>query len=205
MGTKREDYCEIIAAVIADLADELDIEMSNVIFYGGSAGGYSSFQIASKLPGVTVIADIPQTDLRTYHVKADIKEVVSACLGFESVSEVDSEFIHRLDLITRFIKEGRVPNFVILQNDLDYNHVESQMLSFKDRLEDVFNSLPQPKIMEYYVYSIWHRQRGGHVPLGRYATVNIVNKIIRALKRNERFLDLAGGTNIKPIFQKNLI
>lgn len=177
IGTKSNDYVKTFVSALEGFAKLLGVKSRNIVFYGGSAGGYSAFQMASCLPGSVVIADIPQTNLNSYTYPDQINDAFAAGFGEDFSAENKVDFSCRLDVIDRFSSEGVVPDFIYLQNVNDHSHVEHQMLPFIDRVRGM-NKSKKGYAARYFIYDIYHPQRGGHTPLGRYATTKIVNQVL---------------------------
>ncbi|MCO4239824.1 hypothetical protein [Pseudarthrobacter raffinosi] len=176
IGTKDRDYVKEVSRIVGAIAASLNLRSEDVIFYGGSAGGFSSFHMAACLPGSRVVADIPQIDLRKYHLPLAIDAAVRAGLGCSSRLEVPQEYLHRIDVIERFKHEKHVPDFLYLQNLKDGTHVQTHFGDFQSRLEalrDLHEWAQSSGV--YETYSAWSVVRGGHFPLGRFDTMRYLN------------------------------
>ncbi|MGG5171545.1 hypothetical protein ACQR35_05105 [Pseudarthrobacter sp. J1738] len=176
IGTRERDYAREMSAIVAKTASSLGLSNEDVIFYGGSAGGFASFHMAACLPGSSVIADIPQTNLRLYHVRKAVDHAAKAGLGFESIEHVDADYLHRIDVIERFVHEQHVPDFLYLQNNRDQSHLMSQYVPFVTRLAELqmkHSWARSRSRME--IYSAWSKIRGGHFPLNRHDTMQYLN------------------------------
>lgn len=176
VGTQDRDYVEEAVNIVSRIAKSLGIGPDGVIFYGGSAGGFSSFQMAACLPGSRVIADIPQIDLRKYHLPRAVDAAVAAGLGYGTSSEVPREYLHRIDVVERFLRNQHVPDFLYLQNLRDTTHMNSQFLDFRNRVELLRDQHAWAEHSgRYETYSAWSLVRGGHFPLGRNDTMRYLN------------------------------
>lgn len=176
IGTKDRDYAEEASRIVAKIAASLGLSPEDVIFYGGSAGGFSSFHMAACLPGSRVVADIPQIDLRKYHLPLAIDAAVRAGLGYASRLEVPEEYLHRIDVIERFKHQKHVPDFLYLQNLKDDKHLEAHFDDFKSRLEALKGENEWARSSGVFeTYSAWSLVRGGHFPLGRADTMRHLN------------------------------
>ncbi|NYD76465.1 hypothetical protein [Arthrobacter cupressi] len=176
IGTKERDYVEEAVGIIGRVATSLGLKSSDVVFYGGSAGGFSSFQMAACLPGSRVVADIPQIDLRRYHLPVAVDSAVQAGLGFDSVRAVPPEYLHRIDVVERFVRNRHVPDFLYLQNLRDAAHVDDHFGDFRRRLHRLSEEHDWARSDgRYETYSAWSVVRGGHFPLGRFETMRYLN------------------------------
>lgn len=181
VGTRERDYVLDAVAIVTRIAQRMGIAARNVIFYGGSAGGFSSFQMAACMPGSKVMADIPQIDLRKYHQRSAIDAAVRAGLGFRSVEEVPPSLLHRIDVIARFEQRRHVPDFLYLQNVRDTSHVLPHFEDFKRRLADLARHHAWARADAWYeTYAAWSLLRGGHFPLSRHDTMAWLNRYLAA-------------------------
>lgn len=176
IGTRQRDYVEEAVEIVRVAATSLDLEASDVIFYGGSAGGFSSFQMAACLPGSRVVADIPQIDLRQYHLPQAVDSAVRAGLGYDSAKAVPAEYLHRIDVVERFVRNQHVPDFLYLQNLRDAAHLDDHFHDFRRRVQELSENhrWARPEA-RYETYSAWSLVRGGHFPLGRFDTMKYLN------------------------------
>lgn len=176
IGTRDRDYVEEAVSIVSKIATSLGLASEDVVFYGGSAGGFSSFQMAACLPGARVVADIPQVDLRKYHLPAAIDAAVAAGLGYSTSSDVPKELLHRIDVLERFVRNEHVPDFLYLQNLRDTSHINSHFEDFRSRLEWLRGIHSWARCDgRYETYSAWSLVRGGHFPLGRHQTMRYLN------------------------------
>ncbi|MET3352000.1 UNVERIFIED_ORG: hypothetical protein ABID57_003713 [Arthrobacter sp. UYEF1] len=176
IGTKDRDYVREASRIVGAIAASLNLRSEDVIFYGGSAGGFSSFHMAACLPGSRVVADIPQIDLRKYHLSLAIDAAVRAGLGWSSRLEVPEEYLHRIDVIERFKYEKHVPDFLYLQNLKDGTHFKTHFVDFQTRLDSLRSQHEWAQSSgTYETYSAWNLVRGGHFPLGRFDTMRYLN------------------------------
>lgn len=176
VGTRERDYVLEAVAIIRKILERLHLSPQDVVFYGGSAGGFSSFQMAACLPGSRVMADIPQIDLRKYQHRKAIDDAVRAGLGFASVDEVPHQLLHRIDVIERFMQQEHVPEFLYIQNIRDTSHVGAHFEDFKARLSALASEHAWARTKgKYETYSAWSVLRGGHFPLNRFDTMRYLN------------------------------
>lgn len=176
IGTRERDYVEEATLIVEKIAKTLGISRENIVFYGGSAGGFSSFQMAACLPGSRVMADIPQIDLRKYHMPQVVNAAVQAGLDFETSEDVPAEYLHRIDVVERFARNQVVPDFLYLQNMRDTAHVEAHFEDFRARVKSLSDANDWASHLgTYETYSAWSMVRGGHFPLGRSDSMRFLN------------------------------
>lgn len=174
VGTTELDYVPPFSRAVGRLAAELGVPREDIVFYGGSAGAFSSLAMAAELPGSRAVVDIPQTDLRTYHIKSAINVLAQDCFGVPDRSQIPEEFAHRFSVFERFRRVGHCPDFVYCQNTHDATHVVGQYLEFADKLDEFFPGHRG----QYRTYELNHPVKGGHIPLPRRSTVQIINSVL---------------------------
>lgn len=174
LGKQKDDLVNDFISELKKLTNRMNIKNENIIFYGGSAGGFSSFQMSACLKGSMVIADIPQVNLLAYNQKKQMENILNICFETDDYKKYKKQN-YKVDIVERFNKENNYPNFILLMNENDKHHIENHLLYL----------LSNYKKSSYFVvllYDIYHMQRGGHVPLGRESTTFIINMAIQKLR-----------------------
>lgn len=179
IGSKKVDLIQTLIKEIKQISIKYNIKNENIIFYGGSAGGYTSLQMAACCPNSTAIVDIPQTDLLKYSHRNQIIRAFEAGFGKDSFEKLSKDFCERLSVIERIKRNQSSFNLIYLQNDNDVHHVRSHFIPFIEYLKSI-------DYINYkcFIYSLLHPIRGGHFPLGRFETTLIVNTVIELSKMN---------------------
>ena len=171
IGNNDNFIIEIFVKQISLLCSLMDIPTSNVIFYGGSAGGFSSLQMSLFLKNSICVCDIPQVQLDKYDKKNEFQSAIETSFG---KNRDINTFITRINHIQLSKKTNYISNVVYLQNENDTHHFSQHMLPY------YFYTKNSGKVF-IYTYDIIHPTKGGHTPLGRYATVSIINDLIQGL------------------------
>lgn len=193
VGTKDSDYANHFVSLIKKIALLYKIPVSNIIFYGGSAGGFSALSQSSLLPGSLAISDIAQVDLNSYQYKSEIDKLVA------SFPELSTElFKHRINLINRFSRFA-IPRFVFIQNEHDRHHVSNHMIP----LIKFINSAKSDDVLLngkqfFYTYDYFHPIRGGHSPFPNI--IPLINKIIENIKQGVALDNNFGGFGLRNVF-----
>ncbi len=120
---------EQIVEHIKKTIHKLDIEESNVLFYGSSAGGFAALVSASLLQRSKACVINPQVDVLQYHKKHVDK--LLAYLGTDK-EETLKKKEHYLDAIKYFERNDNFPQVYYKQNELDQDHYIKHYNYFKD-------------------------------------------------------------------------
>lgn len=177
IGTRDVDLIDLFINEVKRLAKKLDVSSDNVFFYGGSAGGFTSLQMAASYPNSTAIVDIPQTDLTRYAQRNQIKRAFEAGFGAGTFENQRDSHLDRLSVISRIKKNKFGFKLIFLQNTNDTHHVRTHFIP-------LINYLKKINIVKYkcFGYDLMHPTRGGHFPLGRYETTFVVNRTLELSK-----------------------
>lgn len=190
-GTPQRDYLADAVRIIGRVRDSLRLTNRDVVFYGGSLGGFSSLQMAACMPGARAVVDNPQTDMRRYSQRPAADAAARAAFGSASIMDVPDELLHRIDVIERFIAAEHVPEFLYLQNTMDHTHISAHCGELYSRLADLMVAHPwarERNRLEFYSAFSFHR--GGHFPLGRHETVATLQDFISRKNRRRSVFNL---------------
>jgi len=177
-GTRSRFYMEDGARLVGEVAAQLGVPASRVFFYGSSAGGFASLMMAGLLNGATAIAEIPQTDMRKYHVKSALEALLAHCYDGMSLDEVSSEYADRLSVADLYLRLGRVPNIVYIQNIADTIHLRNHMLPFLESLEGLLSKGTSRLLIE--MYSGRTKNGDGHVAAPRALVGRVIRDAFRS-------------------------
>ncbi|MBY5924885.1 MULTISPECIES: hypothetical protein [unclassified Halomonas] len=129
-GDRKNNFSSLIAEVVLELAAFFEVDASNIIFYGSSAGGFAAITISSLIEGATAVAINPQVVLKNYP-EAFYNKFLSASLGVESDTELHHDEKERMDAAIQF-STGKNNKCLLVQNIKDYSHLESHYSHFCD-------------------------------------------------------------------------
>ena len=178
-GTRTRDTPREFAALVRTAAEALDLQPEQIVFTGGSAGGFSSFQMAACLPGSRVVVDIPQIDMRRYSLEGEANNAARAAFGVSSIAEVPEDLLYRVDVIHRFQNERHIPDYLYLQNLRDTTHILRHFQYFVDRtVQMAHDHRWAMHAAEIELYSAWNMNRGGHFPLNRADTTDRIRRFM---------------------------
>ena len=132
-----------IAFLLFVLADMLEIDLSDSVFFGSSGGGYSSMVLAALLHGKAVVIN-PQFLLANYN-----EQYYSRFLQ-DRMREGETPKEERIDLVRLFLRERYVPHIDCLQNIQDTKDVENQISPFLAKLSHTQCDCGEAVRMEFY-------------------------------------------------------
>ncbi|MET4077416.1 hypothetical protein [Janibacter sp. UYMM211] len=179
-GTRERDTAREMADIVGRTKDELGLEAGQVVFYGGSAGGFSSLHMAACLPGSIAVVDIPQIDMRRYQQVGEADRAAAVAFDVTRIADTPPELWHRIDVTERFAHERHVPDHLYLQNVRDQSHVADHYGYFVSRVSALAkeHGWAQHRA-QTEMYSQLSLVRGGHFPLNRADTMERIAEFAR--------------------------
>jgi len=130
-GTETEDYRRQCAKCIKKIANQLEIENKNLIFYGGSGGGTAAIAVSAFFPGAVCVAINPQLDLEHYYPNSVQRFEESTGLKITG-SECSRERCLAAEIVKKASPENK---FIILTNLHSSHDFKVQLKSFCEALE----------------------------------------------------------------------
>lgn len=179
-GTEDHYYMETAAQLIREIADVNNIASRRILFFGSSAGGFTSMQMATMLKGSHALVQIPQVDMSDYHVAGAVGHLLSYCYGGKGLHEATQMYPDRWSVIETFRKYQHIPNIWYLQNSHDANHLKRHFAKFIAGVSDLMieNPLLRDSQVLTEFYSLNHPVRGGHTVLGKDDTLKFIDRAI---------------------------
>ena len=171
VGTPNEYYLDYIKKVIKKLCLNRKIKNKNILFYGSSAGGFTSIQLGTYFKESVVLANNPQIDVRNFN-EEHYNKLLDLCFTNMSQEKVEKQYEYRLNVIKNFKKEKYIPNiyYVLeLYSDVDFEKNLTPFL-FDLKTLDFFNESNSIQIMIYNRYA-------NHTPLNKKDTIRLINHI----------------------------
>ncbi len=136
IGTIDDWYLENIANIIEEIAKNIGIKNNNLLFFGSSAGGFTSLLLSILIKDSYALAEIPQFNLKN-NWKRHYLLLINHCFKGLSEKEVWLKLSYRLNVIDLIKKENYIPNMFLV---LDYSvkaDVEMQYIPFFEELNEI--------------------------------------------------------------------
>ena len=186
VGTPKEYYLDYIKRIIEKLCLNRKIKYKNILFYGSSAGGFTSIQLGTFFKESVVLANNPQIDVRNFNDN-HYKKLLDLCFKNMDRNQVEEHYEHRLNVIANFKKEKYIPNIYYLLELYSEVDFERNLTPFLFNLNslDFFNKSNSIQIMIYNRYA-------NHTPLNKKDTIRVINHI-----SNGDFLSLSNISYLK--------
>ncbi|MGG5812189.1 hypothetical protein [Falsiroseomonas sp. CW058] len=179
-GEPDHFYAETAAALLRGLAARLGIPPGCIVFYGSSAGGFTSIVMAGEI-GASAVVEIPQIVMSDYHVASALRGLLRHCYGGLDLQEAKRRFGARMDITTRLRETKRLPDILYLQNLADKVHVERHMQPFLATIAQLWEEEPELRAKRLAVefYSARAANGDGHAVAPKAFTVRALRRAMR--------------------------
>ncbi|WP_405283317.1 hypothetical protein [Methanobrevibacter sp.] len=171
VGTPHEYYLDYIKKILQKLCLNKQIKNKNILFYGSSAGGFTSIKLGTYFKGSKVLVNNPQIDVRNYNDEYYDK-LLKVCFRNMAKEDVENEFSDRLNVFSSFKEEKYIPKIhylLELYSDVDF---ENNLLPFLREIKklNIDNSINPIQILIY-------NENGFHTPLNKATTIKLINDL----------------------------
>ena len=159
VGTAAQNLTADIAEFVSSVAEYGGY--TNVVFIGSSGGGYAAMAVSRRVRDSLAICFSPQTRISKYSSFAHKKFVHGCFSEYENISDVETHFGPRVNLI-QYYRETDPINYVrYVQNTLDKGHLRSHFVPFAESL-----GLPQGggRSAEMRINAVLEPMHDGHHP-----------------------------------------
>jgi len=144
--------------------------ISNLVFVGGSGGGFASLEMSRRFPGSVVVAMNPQTSIGKYLPFAVRRYLDLSWDGVAVLDEISKYSTH--DLVEGY---PRVLNHTVayVQNTRDTFHIENHQIPFFEKIGE------SPRV--FMLMDAWGDPEGtGHVVPPHSLVRNVVRHLVAA-------------------------
>lgn len=165
LGTASQDLHQEIAKFINERMKSLGLE--RLVLSGSSGGGFAALQVATFLPGSTVVAFNPQTSITSYYARMAQKATDAVFRGLDVSS---SDLSQRLNVAERYRVHDPKVDILFVQNDGDAHHSTEHREPFLAAVAEL------PNITTRTITESWgagHRSPNSEVYLRHLAEVDL--------------------------------
>lgn len=159
------DYCEIIERI----AELLEIEKSNIVFFGSSAGGFMSIMLSIYIKGSVAMANNPQVWVREESQEGRARNLYKSIFPNMSENEITDLYGERLSVIKAMEKEKYIPKIYYILNRYSKKDVIEQYRPFLDFIDSKENLDNDSEILLY------HSSKGHSGVYSREQTAKLIN------------------------------
>ena len=131
-GTKKHEPMQVISELVSEIAQKLEVDVSKVISYGSSGGGFAALRFGAFHRGSSVVTVNPQTDVTKYDI-TKVTRYLKICFkvdDFDLALKTWPEKLSILNLADKLIDT----KIVYIQNRLDDRHYGIHFLPFAEKM-----------------------------------------------------------------------
>lgn len=176
VGTPQEYYLVYIKEIIEKLCINKNIKNQNILFFGSSAGGFTSIQLGTFFKRSKVLVNNPQIDIRNFSENY-YNILLNVCFRNMDKEIVEKKFSDRFNIFSTFKKENYFPNIYYLlelYSDIDF---EYNLIPFLREIKKL-NFINSKNSIQIMIYN----EKGTHAPLSKTETIEIIKNLSNDLE-----------------------
>lgn len=177
-GSKDDHYLINIAEILKIIIDKFSVDNNKVVFYGSSAGGFTSMMLSTLFKGSTALVNNPQVYVNKFS-EAHFLKLCEICFPNESPKDVLSKYEDRLNLPAFIKKQNYFPRIKYLQNAYCHYDMKTQCVPFISDLETSDKFLFSPERIDFIFY---FDRNLGHNPLSKEKSLYYINEALKDIE-----------------------
>lgn len=178
-GDKNNHYLLDIADIIKIISHKFNIYSNNILFYGSSAGGFTSLMLSTLFKDSTALVNNPQTSIPDFS-NNHFKLLCNVSFPDMPVEEVLKQFQERFFVYSFMIKHQNIPKIKYLQNIYCKHDMDTQCLPFINKLKNSKDIEFAPNSFELHLY---FNKLLGHNPLDKDKSIFYINNTLKEISR----------------------
>lgn len=185
IGDEKNWYLKDISKIIKIISEKINIKRNNLIFYGSSAGGFTSLILATLIRDSIAVAEIPQFDITTYGVNRHWVFIKKHCFNNQDDEIIISKYSHRFKVIECMKQNKYIPNAFIILDATESKFISQGIPFFKQLHELPFHK--DSNSIRFYI----HGQNLGHMFLYKEKLLPLFKKIKLINDINSGLIDIS--------------
>lgn len=165
LGTKDHYVLPRLKAIVETVRDFLGIKNKNLLFYGSSAGGFSSLMLASHFEDSSALVNNPQTNVLE-HKMGGVRNLLDLGFGGVSLAEAHVRYGARMSFIERLRQGSYIPRIYYLQNLLDEHHYQDQLMPLLAALQERAKTRKIIDNSQRLIVELYSDAKAAHNPVG---------------------------------------
>ena len=171
-GSKERHYIKEIGDILKAIYQSNELKTSGVLYFGSSAGGFTSLMLASYMKGWAFVNN-PQTDINKYF-SVYVNNLKCAVYGDANI-KLEKQ---RANVVEWFKYNNFVPRIHYAQNLASSHDMENHFLPFIEQIRHLNNECFNGKITTY----LYSDKEKGHNPMDTRETMGIIRNIFKLIK-----------------------
>jgi hypothetical protein len=183
LGTEQEDALPPTLAFCRQIAEELGVAREQIVYLGGSGGGFAALQCAVRDTVAIGVAINPIIRIRAYAGYPFAEDIAHLFRPHATLAELCDLYPERFEVtkaVLQVIENGTRPRLAILQNTIDPAHFRPHYGSFCKAL-----GVPSAGGADLtgHLHSITYEHPGGHAASPH---VTLVEEVIARMAARKR-------------------
>ncbi|MGL4819356.1 MAG: glycosyl transferase family 2 [Bacilli bacterium] len=178
-GTAQHFYLETVAEIVREIQARMNKANEDLLFYGSSAGGFTSMLLGTLFQGSRVLVNNPQTIVPNYS-KGHVGRMMETSYQGLAHEEAIQTYQHRLEAVAWFVAHRYVPNMTYLQNAGCAHDLSNHLIPFMRTLAEVLPDGAEDVVKVV----LYHEKEKGHNPLDKDVTLRYIHEKMK--ERDER-------------------
>lgn len=171
--SKDVNYFYRLAELLKLVRSKIFLKIDKTIFFGSSAGGFSSLMLSAYFQDSVVVVNNPQIDWTNFYQKK-VSEVLNEIYEGISIEEYRNRYPSKYSPIALFQKTTKLPSIIYMQNKSDDFHFKNHYLPFVEWVYDQKSMKNGNQYSEFITY-LYDNPDEGHDPCSRKKTINYLN------------------------------
>lgn len=171
-GDKNNNCMYHVIQLLRTFVRTLDIEHKNIIFFGSSAGGFSSLMMAPHFKGSLACVNNSQTNIFNYHME-NVEALLYSNFDGMTIEEYKQKYPTRFYPIHLYQKLNYIPNIYYIQNLVDKFHTKHHYELF---IRDLMKMSRESNIVCNVNSCLYYDEETGHAPMSKQETLEHINK-----------------------------
>ncbi len=171
IGNEKRYFLHDYSQIIIRISVLLNLNVNNIMYYGSSAGGFMSINLATMHRGTTALVNNPQVIVNNY-LPSHVNRLYRELFPDMTPKEILRKYTRRFSVIPLMRLKEYVPRIFYFQNRLCEQDMQNHFNVFLKKLD--FYKLDSSKI-EFILYN---NVNSGHNPLPKNKTVYHINNIL---------------------------
>ena len=169
IGTENHYYLKTIHEILSRISLLLNIENTNVLYYGSSAGGTMSVMLATMHKGSSALVNNPQAYTYKYLKGQVVEKIKLKHFPNWDTAQLISTYPERFSITACFKKNNHIPNILYVFNGYSFTDYDKQYIPLSEELRSSSFDISN---IEFLMY---HDKKLKHGPLSRDRTVKLIN------------------------------
>lgn len=163
----KTNYFYRFSILLKSLLIKLECNETPPIFYGSSAGGFTSLMMSAYFENSWAVVNNPQTDWTKFHT-SKVLDVINTIYSYSDIQEYKENNAYKFSPVSLYKANNRLPNIIYIQNRCDQFHYKEHYLPFSSAINEL---APRNKMLTFF----YDNPKEGHNPIDKEETLVFIS------------------------------